>query len=109
MKGDNGPLVSVVICTYNRRDLLQRCLLSLLEQTHPKDDYEIIVVDDGSTDGTADLLQELARSSDRALRCFRQENQGSATARNLGIAMAGGEIIASIDERTIVFESASWP
>lgn len=97
-------MLSVVICTYNRRALLGECLTSLFSQTYPKDDYEIIVVDDGSTDGTDALLQEMAASPGPPLRHFRQENKGSAAARNLGISQARGEIIASIDDDCVATE-----
>ena len=100
------PLVSVVICSYNRRALLRDCLTSLFTQTFPKDDYEIIVVDDGSTDGTQALLEEMAQKPGAPLRALRQENKGSAAARNLGIANAQGQIIASIDDDCVA--TASW-
>lgn len=105
MESVTKPLVSVVICTYNRKDLLRECLTSLFDQTYPKDDYEIIVVDDGSTDGTEGVLRELAQSSSPVLRYFRQDNQGSASARNLGIGKARGEIIASIDDDCVATET----
>jgi len=99
------PLVSVVICTYNRRSLLRECLTSLFSQAYPKDDYEIIVVDDGSTDGTEALLQETAANPAPRFRHFRQDNKGSATARNLGIGNAQGRVIASIDDDCVATES----
>jgi glycosyltransferase involved in cell wall biosynthesis len=99
-------MVSVVICSYNRRALLRDCLTSLFNQTFPKDDYEIIVVDDGSTDGTDALLQEIAAKPGPPLRHFRQDNKGSATARNLCIRNAQGQIIASIDDDCVA--TASW-
>jgi glycosyltransferase involved in cell wall biosynthesis len=101
---DREPLVSVVICTYNRRALLRHCLTSLFTQTFPKDDYEIIVVDDGSTDGTQTLLQGVAQEAGPALSALRQENKGSAAARNLGISNARGRIIASIDDDCVATE-----
>jgi glycosyltransferase involved in cell wall biosynthesis len=104
LAGEKSPLVSVVICTYNRRSLLRECLTSLLNQTYPKDDYEIIVVDDGSTDGTEALLREMATKPGPRLRHFRQDNKGSAAARNLGIRNAQGQIIASIDDDCIATE-----
>jgi glycosyltransferase involved in cell wall biosynthesis len=105
MGSDSRPVVSVVICSYNRRSLLRECLTSLFAQTYSKEDYEIIVVDDGSTDGTDAVLQEMASRPGPPLRYFAQENKGSATARNLGIAHAGGEIIASIDDDCVATET----
>ncbi len=103
--GANKPLISVVICTYNRRGLLEECLNSLFDQAYPEDAYEIIVVDDGSTDGTDALLREMAVKPGPRLRHFAQENKGSATARNLGISHARGEIIASIDDDCVATET----
>jgi glycosyltransferase involved in cell wall biosynthesis len=98
------PLASVVICTYNRRDLLSKCLVSLFDQTCRKDDYEIVVVHDGSTDGTDAILQQMAAKPGPPLRHFRQDNKGSATARNVGISQARGEVIASIDDDCVAAE-----
>ena len=49
---------SIVVATYNRKNKLEKCLNALANQTYPKDDYEIIIVDDGSTDGTYEFLKE---------------------------------------------------
>jgi len=86
------PCVSVIIPTYNRRDYVQEAIDSVLAQTHT--DYEIIVVDDGSTDGTGEALR--ARYGDR-IRYVWQENQGESVARNRGIEMAQGEYVAFLD------------
>lgn len=86
------PRVSVIIPTYNRKDYVQEAIDSVLAQTYT--DYEIIVVDDGSTDGTGEALQ--ARYGDR-IRYVWQENQGESVARNRGIEMAQGEFIATLD------------
>lgn len=88
-------MISVVVPTYNRKPLLGMCLNSLMNQTH--NDYEIIVVDDGSTDGTPSLVKSL-QGEFKGLRYFRQENQGHSVARNLGFSRARGEIIASTDD-----------
>jgi hypothetical protein len=85
------PFFSVIIPTYNRADLLREALDSLFAQTFT--DYEVIVVDDGSTDDTANFLSTLG---DR-VRVFRQKNQGPGAARNLGIANARGEFVAFLD------------
>jgi len=53
------PFVSVIIPTYNRREILKKCLSALLAQTYPHDRYEIIVIDDGSTDGTREMIEQL--------------------------------------------------
>lgn len=83
--------ISVVIPTYNRRDLLKRALLSVLAQTSLPTD--IIVIDDGSTDDTAAMV----RAEFPAVRYYYQENQGVSSARNTGIQQATGDWIAFLD------------
>ena len=87
----DNPLVSVVLTTYNRKNLLRRALRSVYGQTHVP--HEIIVCDDGSTDGTQ---QELAPEYP-SLVWLRQENKGVASARNLGIRHSRGTWIALLD------------
>lgn len=84
--------VSVIIPTYNRRDYVQEAIDSVLAQTYT--DYEIIVIDDGSTDDTGDVLP--VRYGDR-IHYEWQENQGESVARNRGIELAQGEYIAFLD------------
>ncbi len=90
------PLLSVVIPTYNRKDLLKECLDSLLDQTYPKEDYEIVVVDDGSTDGTEDMLRQMSGEHGN-LRYFRQENGGMFPAWNKAASLAKGDILVMTD------------
>lgn len=86
-----SPTVSVIIPTYNRRAVLEEAVNSVLAQTYT--DYELIVVDDGSTDNTTAYLASL---SDRVC-VITQENKGVAAARNVGIAAARGRWIALLD------------
>jgi glycosyltransferase involved in cell wall biosynthesis len=102
----NVPLVSIIIPTYNRKHMLKEAIESLFDQTYPKDEYEIIVCDDGSTDGTEFLVKEMMKNSLYPLRYFKQENQGPAVARNLGINNARGEIIGFTDDDCI--PSSTW-
>lgn len=92
-------LVSVVIATYNRAPILEKCLRSLFEQTF--DDYEILVIDDGSTDETPRLLARMGESSQK-LRWVRIENSGRSVARNLGIEEARGDYILFLDSDVVV-------
>lgn len=82
--------VSVIIPTYNRRDLIQRALQSVFAQTYR--DFEILVVDDGSTDDTGAVI-----GATPGVRYLFQENAGAAKARNLGIRQARAGLIAFLD------------
>ena len=99
MKQD--PLVSVVIPTYNREQLLPAAIDSVLAQTYRE--FEIVVVDDGSTDRTADKIESMSRSISEdggrtpRIRYFHQSNQGQSAARNKGIAEAKGDWIAFLN------------
>jgi len=86
------PKVSIIIPTYNRGVLLHKAIDSVLAQTFS--DYELIIVDDGSTDGTRDVV---ARYGSGKIRYIFQENKGKSAARNLGIKLADGEYIAFLD------------
>src|SRR4051794_10541427 len=88
--------ISVVLPTYNRCNILPQTLGHLLDQDFPAQDYEIIVVDDGSNDGTDKLLSTLP--DDRRLRFFRQQHAGPACAREMGIRSAEGEYILMFDD-----------
>jgi glycosyltransferase involved in cell wall biosynthesis len=87
--------VSVIIPTHNREDLLHETLDSLAQQTYPRDCFEIIIVDDGSTDGTAAITAEVFPFS---LRYFWQSNQGDAEARNLGARQSQADILVFLDD-----------
>lgn len=85
------PLVSVVIPAYNCANYIRESVQSVLSQDYPS--IEVIVVDDGSTDGTDRVLSEMGTS----IRVVRQTNGGPAKARNRGVAHANGEFIAFLD------------
>jgi len=92
-----NAFISVVIPTYNNADFVNRAIKSLFDQTYPKNKYEIIIVDDGSTDNTRQCIELLQRQSPCNLRYLFQENKGPSAARNLGIRNASGDIIAFSD------------
>lgn len=96
---------SIVIPTYNRKPILIKCLQALESQkiNNSIRDYEVILVDDGSTDGTLDWLTENA-SNFPHLRTFSQLHQGPAAARNLGVKKAQGDTIIFIDSDLVVTE-----
>ena len=89
---DPSVTVSVVIPTFNRRQLVERAVRSVLAQTHPIDD--IVVVDDGSTDGTGEAL---TAAFGNRIRYVWQANRGVAAARNHGLRLARGEYLTLLD------------
>ena len=93
--------LSVVIPTYNRKEVLKKTLETLFSQTYPKGSYEIIVVDDGSTDSTEEMLKSL--KSPCTLKYLRQapSKKGPAAANNLGIKNASGDFILFINDDII--------
>ncbi len=88
------PLFSVVIPTYNRVGKLKRALRSVVAQTI--DDYEVVLVDDGSSDDTPAFLASIA--SDKRITSIRTPNRGVSTARNSGVAAARGEFVVFLDD-----------
>lgn len=89
------PRVSVVIPAFNAAAFIERTLESVRAQRYL--DYEIVVVDDGSSDGTADRVERFLDRHGLPGRCLRQANRGIAGARNAGMRAAGGDYIALLD------------
>lgn len=91
--------VSLILCTYNREQWIGDAIQSLLKlQTDGGVNYEVIVVDNASTDNTPDVIAGIAATSDRSVRYVRETRQGPSAARNRGIAEAKGEWLAFIDD-----------
>ena len=90
------PSVSIVIPTYNRRERLARVLRALDKQSAGPETFEVVIVDDGSTDGTAGWLTSLRPAYE--LRAISQANAGPARARNAGVEAARGELLLFLDD-----------
>lgn len=88
------PLVSVIVPAYNAEGTVRETLDSALAQTYKN--IEVIVVDDGSTDGTGNIIREMARRDGR-IRTIKQANAGVAAARNAGIRSSAGDFVAPLD------------
>lgn len=88
------PKISVIVPVYNSLNCLERCVDSICAQTF--EELEIILVDDGSTDGTGRLCDTLAEQDGR-IRVYHKENGGASSARNLGLQNASGEYIGFVD------------
>ena len=103
------PLVSVIVPVYNVEAYLARCVASLRGQTYP--DLEIILVDDGSADGSGLLCDSFAREDPR-IRVIHQPNAGVSAARNAGLEAASGSYVCFVDgddgaEETMAAEAAA--
>lgn len=90
---DEKPLVSIIMPTYNRKKLLREAIDSVLNQTYQN--FELIIIDDSSTDDSRDFLKELRHDKIRVL--FNESNMGPAASRNVGLQHARGEYIAYLD------------
>lgn len=86
------PQISIVVPLYNKRSFIARALDSILAQTF--DDFEIIVIDDGSTDGSSEVVKKY---NDQRIRMITQKNMGVSAARNHGIEAANSDLIAFLD------------
>ncbi len=94
--------ISVQICSHNRKDVLKIVMESLADQTLDKDKYELVLVDDGSTDGTEEMVKEMMEKVPYHIEfCRHEKNAGLATARNTGLRAARGHVILYIDDDVI--------
>lgn len=90
----SGPLISLIVPVYNVKDYLKTCLQSILEQTYKN--LEIILVDDGSDDGSSSICDEFARM-DQRIKTIHLPHSGVSAARNAGLAAATGELLGFVD------------
>lgn len=97
----NNPFFSVVIPTFNRAKVLPRAINSVLSQSFK--DFELIIVDDGSTDSTKELVETLYEGR---LKCIQQANAGVSAARNFGVQFANGKYIIFLDSDDVLMLDA---
>jgi GT2 family glycosyltransferase len=105
--------LSIIIPTYNRKDVLRKTLEAYCSQSAPEEILEIFAVDDGSTDGTDSVVAQSNEGSPIPIRYIRQEHRGAAAARNLAIRAAGGDLLLFTDDDivpspTLVEEHSKW-
>ena len=87
-------MISIIVPVYNVEPYLRKCLDSILDQTYR--DLEILIIDDGSTDGSGAICDEYAGKDDR-IKVFHTENNGLSAARNLGLSKAQGKFVGFVD------------
>lgn len=95
-------MVSIIVPVYNAEKYLKKCVNSILKQNYP--DFEILLINDGSTDRSGEIC-DIFESQDERVRVIHKKNEGSASARNLGIAQAKGEYIAFVDADDFISEN----
>lgn len=98
------PILSIIVPVYNVEPYLERCLLSCLHQDIPQDDYEIIVVNDGSTDGSLQVAERVAKENGN-VAIISQKNGGLSAARNTGMKHARGKYFMYVDSDDYLFDN----
>ena len=101
-KKDKKELISVIITVYQVKDYIEKCIESVINQTYKN--LEIIVIDDGSTDGSSEILDKYALE-DKRIKVIHKENGGVGNARNTGIKMAKGKYLYMIDGDDYISEN----
>ncbi len=100
-------LISIVIPCYNVEQFVEECLESCIGQSFSKDDYEIIVINDGATDGTLDKINGFIATHDCPnLHLYNQENRGLSATRNRGLSMAQGDYVWFVDSDDFIERDA---
>ena len=90
----NNQLISIIVPVYNVKKYLEKCIISILNQTYKN--LEIILIDDGSTDGSSEICDKL-KEKDKRILVIHKENKGVSTARNEGLKIATGDYIGFVD------------
>lgn len=90
-----NSFISVIIPAFNRASMIDQCINSVLQQTYKL--FEVVVVDDGSTDDTANIVQDLINQYPQSIKYIYQENSGPAIARNTGLSASDGEFVQYLD------------
>ena len=99
----NNPIVSIIVCTYNRGEILLDCLNSIAKSNYHKSGFEIIIVDNNSIDDTASLVARFQENnSDLNIEYIKEKKQGSSYARNSGAGHARGELLIFLDDDALV-------
>lgn len=93
----NNYFYSIIVPSYNRKDEIEELIHSFIPLNFPKNRYELIIVDDGSADGTKALVQKFQQENNIPLKYLSQQNKGPGTARNLGMKHANGDFFIFID------------
>jgi len=98
-KSANAPVISLIVPTYNRLPILRKCLAALEAQTFPAKEFEVIVIDDGSSDGSEEFLRRYPPAF--RFQYLRQRNAGTGAARRNGVAHASGDYLLLMNDDTI--------
>ena len=93
--------VSVIICTYNRSEILKEAIISLVKSSSNLEMYEIVVIDNNSKDNTFEVINDLMKKYEN-IKYFKEEKQGLSCARNTGIRVCSNEILVFIDDDVLV-------
>jgi glycosyltransferase involved in cell wall biosynthesis len=97
MSHDKTPYYSIIVPSYNRAEEIKELLQSFTNLQFPRERFELIIADDGSTDQTESVVREFQQATDLQIKFYRQENQGPGVARNMGMTKAQGEVFIFID------------
>ena len=88
---------SIIVAAYNVAEYLEECVESLVSQNFPDSEYEVLIVDDGSTDGRTGMICDQLTSEFEVVRTIHQENGGLSSARNTGIKYSKGDYLLFVD------------